>query len=74
MYDANRSTRLICPEECRAIRERLNWTRSKLAKVSGVPLWYLKAFESGEEIPLILASFQTDLRVALEINTKYCSS
>jgi Helix-turn-helix len=52
------------------MRERLNWTRSKLAKVSGVPLWYLEAFENGEEIPLILASFQSDLRVALEINTK----
>jgi Helix-turn-helix len=56
------------------MRERLNWTRSKLAKVSGVPLWYLEAFENGEEIPLILASFQSDLRVALEMNTKYYSS
>jgi hypothetical protein len=74
MRHANRSTQLTCPEECRAMRERLNWTRSKLAKVSGVPLWYLEAFENGEKIPLILASFQSDLRVALERNTKYYSS
>jgi DNA-binding transcriptional regulator YiaG len=74
MYDANRSARLICPEDCRAMRERLNWTRAKLAKVSGLPLWYLEAFENGEEIPLILASFQTDLHLTLEFNTKYSRS
>jgi hypothetical protein len=85
MYDASHLSRPISPEQCRAMRERLNWTVSKLAKASRVPLWYVEAFENDEEIPLILAThcismalnmrlvarcFQNDLRVALEINTK----
>ncbi len=53
------------------MREGLHWSRPRLAKVSGVPLWYLEAFENDEEIPLVLASFRSDLRSALEINTKY---
>jgi hypothetical protein len=71
MYDAHRFTRpdAIGPKECRTMRERQNWTRSQLAKASTVPLWYIDALESGEAIPLILASFQSDLRRALEINT-----
>jgi hypothetical protein len=66
MYDADRFARLMSPEQCRAMRERVNWTRPDLARASGVPLCYVEAFENGEGIPLILASFQSDLRVALE--------
>lgn len=53
MYDADRFVRLMSPEQCRAMRERLNWTRPDLARVAGVPLWCVEAFENGEEIPLI---------------------
>ena len=38
MYDADRFARLMSPEQCRAMRERLNLTRPDLARVSRVPL------------------------------------
>jgi hypothetical protein len=56
------------------MRDRLKWTRPRLATASGVPLWYLEAFEDGQEIPLVLASFKNDLRLALEIRSKYFRS
>jgi hypothetical protein len=43
-------------QRSRKVDERLIWTRPDLARAPGVPLWYLEAFENGEEIPLILAS------------------
>ena len=67
MYDADRFVRLMSLEQCRAMRERLNWTRPDLARVSGVPLWCVEAFENGEEISVNLTGSrmvkdQSDLR------------
>jgi hypothetical protein len=38
-------------EQCRAARERLNWTRHELATATNAPLWFIAAFEDGRARP-----------------------
>jgi len=56
----------MSPDQCRAARERLNWTRYELSQAADVPLWLLVAFEDGKETPAFLAGYEVDLRNALE--------
>ena len=59
----------MSPDQCRAARERLNWTRQELAWTAEVPLWFLAAFEDGKETPAFLAGYEVDLRASLEATT-----
>jgi hypothetical protein len=53
--------------ECRAARERLNWTRLDLATAAtNVPLWFIAAFEDGRSTPDFLVACEVELRAALE--------
>jgi hypothetical protein len=53
-------------EQCRAARERLNWTRFELAAATNVPVWFIAAFEDGKTTPDFLVAYEVDLRAALE--------
>ena len=53
-------------EQCREARERLNWTRHDLATATGVPLWFIAAFEDGKATPDFLAGYEVNLRATLE--------
>ena len=53
-------------EQCRAARERLDWTRHELATASDVPLWFIAAFEDGKASPDFLVCYEVELRAALE--------
>ena len=53
-------------EQCRVARERLNWTRHELATATGVPLWFIAAFEDGKATPDFLAGHEVDLEADLE--------
>ena len=53
-------------EECREAQERLNWTRHELATATGVPLWFIAAFEDGRSTPNFLAGYEINLGAALE--------
>ena len=54
-------------EQCRVARERLNWTRHELATATGVPLWFIAAFEDGRPTPDFLACNEVELCVTLEV-------
>ena len=56
----------MSPEQCRAARERLHWSRDELSRAANVPLWFLVAFEDGKETPAFLSGYQVDLRTILE--------
>ena len=56
----------MSPDQCRAARERLNWTRRELSEATDVPLWFVAAFEDGKETPAFLASYELAMRAALE--------
>jgi ribosome-binding protein aMBF1 (putative translation factor) len=53
-------------EQCRAARERLDWTRHELATAADVPLWFIAAFEDSKATPDFLAGYEVDLSAALE--------
>ena len=53
-------------EQCRAARERLDWTRLELATAMDVPLWFIAAFEDGKATPDFLVGYEMDLQAALE--------
>ena len=56
----------MSPDQCRAVRERVNWTRQGLSRAANVPLWFIAAFEDGKATPDFLAGYEVDLRAALE--------
>ncbi len=56
----------MSPDQCRAARDRLNWSRSQLSQAADVPLWFIAAFEDGKETPSFLAGYEVDMRNALE--------
>jgi hypothetical protein len=56
----------MSPDQCRAARERLNWSRHDLSQAADVPLWFIAAFEDGKETPAFLAGYEIDMRNALE--------
>ena len=56
----------MSPDQCRAARERLNWSRHELSKAADVPLWFIVAFEDGKETPGFLAGYEVDMRNVLE--------
>jgi DNA-binding XRE family transcriptional regulator len=61
-----RKGRKITGEQCRAARERLDWTRFELATATDVPRWFIAAFEDGKAMPDFLAGYEVDLRATLE--------
>jgi hypothetical protein len=56
----------MMPDQCRAARQRLNWTRHELSHTADVPLWFITAFEDCGETPGFLAGYEVDLRKAPE--------
>jgi hypothetical protein len=46
----------MTPDQCRAARERLNWTRDELRKAADVPLWFVAAFEGDAGLSRLLGS------------------
>ena len=56
----------MSPEQCRQARERLNWSRQELSKATGVPLWFIAAFEDGKEPAAFLAHHELAMRDAFE--------
>jgi hypothetical protein len=56
---------IMTPDECRAARERLNWTRDELRKAADVPLWFIAAFEDGKETPGFLVCWEMAIEAAL---------
>ena len=55
----------MTPDQCRAARERLNWTRDELRKAADVPLWFIAAFEDGRETPGFLVCWEIAIETAL---------
>ena len=55
----------ISPDECRAAREHLNWSRDELSRAADVPLWFLVAFEDDKGTEGFLAHWEVALRTAL---------
>ena len=55
----------MTPDQCRAARERRNWTRDELCKVADVPLWFVAAFEDGKETPGFLVCWEVAMEAAL---------
>jgi hypothetical protein len=55
----------MSPDECRAAREHLNWTRDELSRAADVPLWFLVAFEDDKGTGGFLAHWEMALRTAL---------
>ena len=60
-----KSTLSMTPDQCRAARERLNWTRDELGKAADVPLWFVAAFEDGKETPGFLVCWEMAIEAAL---------
>ena len=56
----------MSPDQCRAGRERLNWTRRELSEATDVPLWFIAAFEDGKETFAFLAGYELAMRDAFE--------
>ena len=56
----------MSPDQCRAARERLNWTRHQLSQAADVPLWFIAAFEDGKETAAFLAGYELAMRDAFE--------
>jgi len=56
----------MSPDQCRAARERLNWTRRELSEATDVPLWFIAAFEDGKEMAAFLAGYELAMRDAFE--------
>jgi transcriptional regulator with XRE-family HTH domain len=56
----------VTPDQCRAAREKLNWTRQELAKAAEVPLWFIAAFEDGKDTAEFLAGYEFDMRRVFE--------
>ena len=54
------------PDECRAAREKLQWSRQELARAADVPLGFIAAFEDGKETPAFLAGYEVEMRQSLE--------
>ena len=54
----------LLPEQSRAARGLLNWSRARLAEAAGVPQATLAEFESGKRMPL--APTLDDIRRAFE--------
>jgi hypothetical protein len=55
-------------DQCRAARERLNWTRFELSTAADVPLWFIAAFED-EATPDFLAGYEVYLSAVLDAGT-----
>jgi hypothetical protein len=53
----------VSPDQCRAARELLRWTRRELADAATVPLWVIAAFEDGRDI---LPHYEIEICEALE--------
>jgi hypothetical protein len=57
----------MSPEQCRAARERLKWSRHDLAVAADVPLWFIAAFEDRKETAAaLLARYELTMHDALE--------
>jgi hypothetical protein len=56
----------MSPEQRRAARERLNWTRRQLFEATDVPLWFIAAFEDGKEMAAFLTGYELAMRDAFE--------
>ena len=55
----------MTPDQCRAARERRNWTPDELRKAADVPLWFVAAFEDGKETPGFLVCWEVAMAAAL---------
>jgi hypothetical protein len=53
----------MSPDQCRAARDILKWTRGDLADAAGVMLWIVAAFDDGREV---LPFYEIEIRSALE--------
>ena len=53
----------MSPDQCRAARDILKWSRRELADAAGVRLWVVAAFEDGREV---LPHYEIEIRAALE--------
>jgi len=56
----------MSPDQCRAARERLNWTCREFSEATDVPLWFIAAFEDGKVTPAFLAGHELAMRDAFE--------
>ena len=56
----------MSPDQCRAARERINWTRHELSQAADVLLWFIAAFEDGKETAAFLAGYELSMRDAFE--------
>jgi DNA-binding XRE family transcriptional regulator len=57
-------SRAMSPDQCRAARDILEWTRRELADAAGVTPWVVAAFEDGREV---LPFYEIEIRAALEV-------
>jgi hypothetical protein len=56
----------MSPEQCQATREVLKWTRRELADAADVPLWFVAAFENGDDGLAFLAHWEIQIRENFE--------
>ena len=56
----------MSPDQCRAAREHINWTRRELSEAADMPLWFIAAFEDGKETAAFLAGYELAMRDAFE--------
>src|SRR5271170_7931620 len=56
----------MSPDQSRAARELINWSRHQLSQATDVPLWFIAAFEDGKETAAFLAGCELAMRGAFE--------
>ena len=56
----------MSPDQCRAARDVLKWSRRELSVAAGVPLWFVAAFENGDDSLAFLAHYELAMRDAFE--------
>jgi len=56
----------MTPEQCRAARDKLRWTRAELSDAARVPLWFIAAYEDGKDTAEFLAGFEVDMQRVFE--------
>jgi len=56
----------MSPDQSRAARELINWSRHQLSQAADVPLWFIAAFEDGKETAAFLAGYELSMRDAFE--------
>src|SRR5277367_4206593 len=64
----------MSPEQCQAAREVLKWTRRELADAADVPLWFVAAFENGDDGLAFLAHWEIQIRRAVSARRRSARS